>query len=820
MSKQTIFIPAVAQPSISIEEARARIKNLLEIFEFGEADKIARSFSRADNFSSEYEDLRSKSIGKYLSTYFRNAWKFDFDQLSAISSTGKNTIVSARAGSGKTQVIAGKVAFEIASKTVSPDKILALSFNSKAAGEILDRIRSKGRGFWIEGFYSAKTFHSLAYKIVQPKDEILLDIFKYEHPVTGEEIEVDTKKHKRYIQGCLIDVFDKEMENYMHENLPKHLQELRLWWLLDEDNVYLAKRKEATLFAHTGNFVRSKGEKFLLDFLVEYGFSEIRYEYTMEVPDWKNSYLLKKPDVRCSLQGIKVPIYIEHWWVEDDSKWTPEHWEMTKEEYLENRNTKRKYFLEQEKLWKIIFLETSCNDYGPEASKDIFYKNIKKRFELKLDHPLQKIAIKDFMSILRANDRRVPMFVGLVQRYISLAQLQTKSPDDMASIIKDLPIEKTTSFLKMANRVYRRYEEKKKEEDFMDFNDLLKRATFIIDEMKWDIKIKEFRDEKQVSEMNLKDIELLLIDEYQDFSTLFYSIIQTIAKYNKDFRLFVVGDDWQAINQFAGADIQYFLDFRKKFENESVIEKALTMNYRSKKPIVDMGNRLMSERWKLAVSTEENKEWPIPVLTIIDSKASSDFGWFADILTKSLPISDKIHKNRQQLWKNILFEIIKVIANNEKTESWKDSKIMVITRNNETYWLSIDQWKKSLKKFYRLYTIKESGFWNIKKEEKEFDTFLNTQFEMLTAHKSKGKQADVVILLDVSKKNYPGNIEDLRDNADYFSVFDDTPEHQVENARKLFYVAITRTKSHLYIFADQESMSEYVTEIFPDLSVQ
>ena len=200
------------------------------------------------------------------------------------------------------------------------------------------------------------------------------------------------------------------------------------------------------------------------------------------------------------------------------------------------------------------------------------------------------------MSILRANDRRVPMFVGLVQRYISLAQLHTKSPDDMASIIKDLPIEKTTSFLKMANRVYRRYEEKKKEEGFMDFNDLLKRATFIIDEMKSDIKIKEFRDEKQVSEMNLKDIELLLIDEYQDFSTLFYSIIQTIAKYNKDFRLFVVGDDWQAINQFAGADIQYFLDFRKKFENESVIEKALTMNYRSKKPIVDMGNRLMSER--------------------------------------------------------------------------------------------------------------------------------------------------------------------------------------------------------------------------------
>ena len=155
---------------------------------------------------------------------------------------------------------------------------------------------------------------------------------------------------------------------------------------------------------------------------------------------------------------------------------------MTKEQYLKNRNIKRTYFLEQERLGKIIFLETSCKDYGINASKDEFYKNIKNRIELKLGYSLQKIAITDFMSILRANDRRVPKFVGLVQRYISLAQLQTRSPDDMAGIIKGLPSEKTTSFLKMANRVYRRYEEKKKTEGFMDFNDLLKRAVRMIDE--------------------------------------------------------------------------------------------------------------------------------------------------------------------------------------------------------------------------------------------------------------------------------------------------------------------------------------------------
>jgi len=97
-------------------------------------------------------------------------------------------------------VIAGKVAFEIASRAVEANKILALSFNAKAAEEVGNRIRSKASGFGIDRFYNAKTFHSLAYRIVRPKDTILIDIVKYDHPVTGEEIEVDTKKHKRYIQ--------------------------------------------------------------------------------------------------------------------------------------------------------------------------------------------------------------------------------------------------------------------------------------------------------------------------------------------------------------------------------------------------------------------------------------------------------------------------------------------------------------------------------------------------------------------------------------------------------------------------------------------
>ena len=72
----------------------------------------------------------------------------------------------------------------------------------------------------------------------------------------------------------------------------------------------------------------------------------------------------------------------------------------------------------------------------------------------------------------------------------------------------------------------------------------------------------------------------------------------------------------------------------------------------------------------------------------------------------------------------------------------------------------------------------------------------------------------MVVLLDVSKINYPKYTYDLRDEADYFSVFDDTPENQVENAQKLLYVALTRAKSQLYVIADQEDTSDYIREIF------
>jgi len=67
--------------------------------------------------------------------------------------------------------------------------------------------------------------------------------------------------------------------------------------------------------------------------------------------------------------------------------------------------------------------------------------------------------------------------------------------------------------------------------------------------------------------VQLNELKWLMVDEYQDFSQLFYSLIKAIRENNSDVKLFCVGDDWQAINAFAGSNLCYFADFRKYLDH-------------------------------------------------------------------------------------------------------------------------------------------------------------------------------------------------------------------------------------------------------------
>jgi len=85
-----------------------------------------------------------------------------------------------------------------------------------------------------------------------------------------------------------------------------------------------------------------------------------------------------------------------------------------------------------------------------------------------------------------------------------------------------------------------------------------------------------------------------MVDEFQDFSQMFFELVSAIRSANPGVQFFCVGDDWQAINGFAGSDLRFFGDFATYFRDTS--QRHIRTNYRSPRSVVEVGNALMGWR--------------------------------------------------------------------------------------------------------------------------------------------------------------------------------------------------------------------------------
>lgn len=127
--------------------------------------------------------------------------------------------------------------------------------------------------------------------------------------------------------------------------------------------------------------------------------------------------------------------------------------------------------------------------------------------------------------------------------------------------------------------IYRRYWERCRQADAMDFDDLLL-YTFLL-----------FRDHPEVLARYQEQFRYVLVDEYQDTNFAQHSIVLQLAQ--KHQRVCVVGDDAQSIYSFRGADIDNILYFTKVYPGTKVFK--LEQNYRSTQTIVQAANSLIEK---------------------------------------------------------------------------------------------------------------------------------------------------------------------------------------------------------------------------------
>lgn len=170
---------------------------------------------------------------------------------------------------------------------------------------------------------------------------------------------------------------------------------------------------------------------------------------------------------------------------------------------------------------------------------------------------------------------------GLIQARISNAKNHLVSPSGYARN-KEAYENDCMNKVPALRDIYRRYWERCRQADAMDFDDLLF-YTFLL-----------FRDHPDVLARYQEQFRYILVDEYQDTNIAQHSIVLQLAKNHQ--HVCVVGDDAQSIYSFRGADIDNILYFTKAYPGTQVFK--LEQNYRSTQSIVSAANSLISKNMR------------------------------------------------------------------------------------------------------------------------------------------------------------------------------------------------------------------------------
>ena len=214
--------------------------------------------------------------------------------------------------------------------------------------------------------------------------------------------------------------------------------------------------------------------------------------------------------------------------------------------------------------------------------------------------------------------------VSLIKRVIKELKIDDKSlkPKSIQSIISKCKNEGTSPDEYAAGalypnqkniaKIYKRYEKDKRDAEALDFDDLLLEV------------VRLFTDYPEVRTKWRDRFKHILIDEYQDTNSVQYRLIKLLV--NDQNNICVVGDDWQSIYSWRGADFTNILNFERDFPGAKVIK--LEQNYRSTGNILAASQKIIKEnktRTEKTLFTEAGKGDPVTIEALRDETEEASF---------------------------------------------------------------------------------------------------------------------------------------------------------------------------------------------------
>ena len=283
----------------------------------------------------------------------------------------------------------------------------------------------------------------------------------------------------------------------------------------------------------------------------------------------------------------------------------------------------------------------------------------------------------------------------------------------------------------------------------IDFNDMINKATKYVKTGKYH-----------------HPYQYVMVDEYQDISKARFSLLHEMRKTN-NFGLFCVGDDWQSIYRFTGSDIGFLLHFEKYWGATEI--SMIETTYRFPQKMCEMsGNFIMQN--------------PAQIKKNIHSEA----------ISRGFPLGE-INGYTDKYAINFMLKRLDNLP--------KNSTVFFIGRYTFDFNL-----------------LKDNGLftWNYHNINKTITVIYkkrpDLKMSFITAHKSKGLQADYVFIINnkKSKMGFPSQIQD----ADILNLLlDNCDQYPYAEERRLFYVALTRAKIKTFLVTITDHESEFVLEL-------
>lgn len=702
-----------------------------------------------------------------LKEYFDNMFskidsniKLDEDQVSAITNDDNYVLILAGAGTGKTTTMVGKVKYLVDIKKVDPSKILVISYTKKAVEELRTMINDE---FNINA--DVTTFHSLAFKYVRKifRDR-KCEIVDYN---TKEKIFYDFinniyKEGKMY---DLMNTFTAQTTGNKHFGYGEILY--KNYYKYNSYDAYFSEYKKIkvneALNAGIENIVNDLINKKIND--DEY-ITTIKGELVKSASEAIIANFLYKHGIDYEYEKVYDRV------VADRKIYKPDF-----TLNLAGLPVYIEYFgLDDEKYNRIK--EKKKELHNRYHNKFIYLENLKlDEIESVLDLELRKMGFiyrdRNYIEIYnRLLDNNKLSEVNKLKRlfYDAVDQIkENKNRSEYTKIVKEFIVRCTDEELKQQyikqfsyiNGFYAYYSRRLINPDItcFDYSDLIYYSNKYINS-------KEF--------INDLDYDYIIIDEYQDISDGEYALARNTSEKSQG-KVFAVGDDWQSIYSFRGSNITYITKFGNYFMNPTIL--SIKKTYRNSQELVDIAGEFI----------KENKD-----------QISKDLISFKHLAKPIhfVPYDDRIDSNKidesyeYEKLRELILKIHRVSP---------DHKILVLGRENKM----ID----------KIFEYNEDFIDDLDTKVK-IENVDDLELDAMTIHKSKGLTYDEVIIIGMNK-NFP------KESYAKFWLIDlfkpQLPDEPIKFAeeRRIFYVALTRTKNNVFILYNRnaQNRSEFVDEI-------